>query len=107
MECPEPLSKLTWDNAILISPKFAKELEASTDMSIFATPSFLNKKGVIQRDSAVFVKGREEAPMAKLVVDGVELVAPIHVQPGLSDYTVVVSKGFGRSVGPNRSGSGF
>jgi len=107
MECPEPLSKLTWDNAILISPKFAKELEASTDISIFATPSFLNKRGVIQRDSAVFVRGREEAPMAKLVVNGVELVAPVHVQPGLADYTVVISKGFGRSVGRIGQGAGF
>lgn len=106
MECPEPLTKLTWDNAILISPKYAKELEASTDMRIFATPSFLNKKGVIQRDSAVFVRGKEEALMAKLVVGGVEIVAPVHVQPGLADYTVVMSKGFGRSVGRIAQGAG-
>jgi len=107
MECPEPLTKLTWDNAILISPKFAKELEASTDINIFATPTFLNKKGVIQRDSAVFVRGKEESPMGRLSVGGVELVAPVHVQPGLADYTVVISKGFGRSIGRIAQGAGF
>ncbi|MEQ9824397.1 MAG: TAT-variant-translocated molybdopterin oxidoreductase [Puniceicoccaceae bacterium] len=107
MECPEPLTKLTWDNAILISPKFAKELEASTDLKIFATPSFLNKQGVLQRESAIFVKGKESAPMAKLVLGDVTLEAPVHVQPGLADYTVVLSKGFGRSVGRIATGTGF
>ena len=28
LECPDPISKLTWDNAILISPVLAKELES-------------------------------------------------------------------------------
>ena len=25
-ECPDPITRLTWDNAILISPRLAKEL---------------------------------------------------------------------------------
>jgi Fe-S-cluster-containing dehydrogenase component len=106
-ECPEPLSKLTWDNAILISPKYAKELEAATDLKIFAAPTFLNKMGTLQRESAIFVKGKEEAPLARLTVGGVELIAPVHVQPGIADYTVVISKGFGRSVGRIAQGTGF
>ena len=29
MECPDAMTKLTWDNAIMISPRLAKELEQS------------------------------------------------------------------------------
>lgn len=107
MECPDPLTKLTWDNAILISPLFAKELEASTDFSLFPNTSFLNNKGVIQRNFSIFERGKEEAFWGKLQLGDTVVEGPVHVQPGLADYTVVMSKGFGRSVGRIASGNGF
>ncbi|MCG8528687.1 MAG: TAT-variant-translocated molybdopterin oxidoreductase [Opitutales bacterium] len=107
LECPEPLTKLTWDNAILISPYLAKELEKKTDFSIFPNSSLLNDLGVIQRNKSVFVRGQEEAPVAKLSINGTSVEGPIHVQPGLANYTVVIDRGFGRDFGRIAQGNGF
>ena len=107
MECPEPLTKLTWDNAIIISPLLAKELEASTDFSLFPDSALLNDKGVIQRNKSIFKRGKEEALWAKIQIGDTTVEGPVHIQPGLADYTVVISKGFGRSAGRIASGNGF
>lgn len=108
MECPDPISKLTWDNAILISPRLAKDLQEETGIHILPGATFLNKVGQIQRNTSRFHRGREQALIAYLTIDGVELRAPIHVLPGLADYAVVLPVGFGRDVvGPVGTGAGY
>lgn len=107
MECPDPLTKLTWDNAILISPHLAKELDSSTDFSLFPDSSLLNKKGVLQRNKSIFKRGKEEAFIGQLKIGKTVVEGPIHVQPGLANYTVVISKGFGRDSGRIARGAGF
>ncbi|MGE9271401.1 MAG: TAT-variant-translocated molybdopterin oxidoreductase, partial [Verrucomicrobiales bacterium] len=108
MECPDSMTKLTWDNAILISPRLAKELQKETGLEIFQSPNVMTDTDQLQRNSAQFKRGKEQALMAVLTVNGTELHGPIHVLPGLANYTVVVPVGFGRDVsGPVGQGVGF
>ncbi len=88
-ECPDPITKISWDNAILVSPKLGKEL------------------GIAPRGSAIpvarveennFVIGKENAFVFELTVGGRKVKGPVHIQPGLSNYTVVVALGYGRKV---------
>tara|TARA_R100000027_G_scaffold47114_1_gene35923 strand:- start:16976 stop:20410 length:3435 start_codon:yes stop_codon:yes gene_type:complete len=108
MECPDSMTKLTWDNAILISPRLAKELQKETGYQIFQSENVMTETGQLQRNSAQFKRGREQALVAELTVNGTTLRGPIHVLPGLANYTVVVPVGFGRDIcGPVGQGVGF
>ncbi|MFP6900410.1 MAG: 4Fe-4S dicluster domain-containing protein, partial [Opitutales bacterium] len=107
-ECPDPLTKLTWDNAILISPRLAKELEQASGVSILPHTTMLNDKGVVAPDTSILDRGKEDAPMAKLRVGDVVVEGPLHVQPGLANYSVVAPLGYGRRVvGRVGEGTGF
>ena len=116
MECPDPITKLTWDNAIQISPTLAKELESAQGIQIFPAKKPMNKdsaffegaKGTLQTNKANFRRGKEEAVVVELTVNGVTIEAPIHVVPGLANYTVVLPLGLGRKVvGRVGQGVGF
>ena len=116
MECPDPITKLTWDNAILIGPSLAKKLEDKYGVQVFPDKKPMNKesdffegaKGTQQINKANFKRGKEQAVVAKLTVNGRSLEAPIHVVPGMADYTIAVPLGMGRkSVGRVGQGVGF
>ncbi len=107
-ECPDPLTKLTWDNAILISPRLAKELQETSGVSILPEATMLNEKGVVATDTAILDLGKESAPIAKLKVGDRVIEGPLHVQPGLANYSIVASLGYGRRVvGRVGEGAGF
>lgn len=100
-ECPDPMTKLTWDNAILVSPALAEHLGFDTKSGEFLI-------GGVSKKLANFKRGRQLAPLAKLTVNGVTLSGPIHILPGLADWTVVVPLGYGRTkVGKVGQGTGF
>ena len=110
MECPHPITKLTWDNALLISPVLAKELEKKyPELGLLPKATMLNKNGQIAPDAAVFKDGKQNAPIVKLKVgDHHEISAPLYVQPGLADFTIISTIGQGRSrVGRVGLGTGF
>lgn len=116
MEVPDPMTKLTWDNAILISPRLAKELQEAQDIEIFPGLKPMNNgegffesaKGTLQSNKAQFKRGKEEAILAELTLDGRTIKAPIHVVPGMANYTVILPLGMGRTqVGRVGSGVGF
>jgi molybdopterin-containing oxidoreductase family iron-sulfur binding subunit len=116
MECPDAMTKLTWDNAILISPRLAKELEQRDGIQIFPNKSPMNKKsdffegakGTLQSNKAVFKRGKEQAVVARLTLNGRTIVAPIHVLPGMANYTIELPLGMGRTeVGRVGRGVGF
>ncbi len=67
-ECPKPLTKLTWDNALLVSPALAARL------------------GLASEDEVT------------LTVDGRSLEAPVWVQPGHPDGAVTLHLGYGRKA---------
>ena len=109
-ECPDPISKLTWDNALLISPVLAKILEEKyPNLGLLPDPTMLNRNGQIAPDAAVFDHGKQRAPIVKLSIDeNTSIEGPLYVQPGLADFTVVASLGLGRNdVGRVGSGTGY
>ena len=82
-EAPDPITKLTWDNAALISPATAKELgvkndEASGDMIEISLES------------------------------GAKIEVPILIAPGHADRSISISLGYGRTdTGRVGSGAGY
>jgi len=99
-ECPDPMTKLTWDNAILISPKLAEKLGFDTKSGEFAI-------GGVVKKNANFKRGREVSPIAELTLGDRKVKAPVHIQPGLADWTVILPLGYGREqVGRVGKGSG-
>ena len=99
-ECPDPITKIAWDNAILISPRLAKDLGIS--------PPNDGLLQVARKDLAEFDTGRENAHMVELTVGGRTIKGPAHIQPGLANYTVILPLGYGRThVGRVGEGSGF
>ena len=88
-ELPDPITKLTWDNAALISPDFAKQLRVETGDLVHVT--------VIetQRDS-------KNQPLKR------ELVIAALVLPGHADNSVTIPLGYGRKkTGPIGEEAGF
>jgi MoCo/4Fe-4S cofactor protein with predicted Tat translocation signal len=77
-ECPKPVSKLSWDNAILISPALAQMANLST------------------------------GDVVDLSIEGRSLRAPVWIMPGQAQNAVTLHLGYGRSrVGRVGAGVGF
>jgi molybdopterin-containing oxidoreductase family iron-sulfur binding subunit len=77
-EAPDPITKLTWDNAALLSPATARKLGVAIGSVI------------------------------SIEKNGKKLEAAVLVQPGMADDTVVLPVGFGRkNVGLIGAGTGF
>lgn len=98
-ECPDPITKISWDNAILISPRLAKEIGVYPEGS---------KLQVARVEQAGFQQGKEIAFVAELTINGRKVTGPMHIQPGLANYTVVLPLGYGRTQsGRVGTGAGF
>ena len=108
-ECPDPITKLTWDNALLISPVFANELEKKfPNLGLLPGATLLNETGEIAPDNAYFQNGRQKAPIVKISSNGSTIEGPLYLQPGLADHTIVASIGMGRTnTGRVGTGCGF
>lgn len=77
-ELPEPITKMVWDNAVLVSRKTARELG-------------------VQNDDVVEIKLGERS-----------IKGAIWTQPGMADYSLGVALGYGRTkVGRVGVGTGF
>jgi len=98
-ECPDPITRLTWDNAILVSPRLAKEL------GIIPPSSPLE---IARVEAADFELGKEQAQVGEVKLGGRTIRGPLHIQPGLSNYTIIVPLGYGRTQsGRVGTGAGF
>ena len=77
-ELPDPVTKMTWDNAVLISRKTAREL------------------GVANGD------------VVEISLNGKSVKGPIWTQPGMADYSLGLALGYGRErAGRVGTGVGF
>ena len=77
-ELPEPVTKMTWDNAVLVSRKTAQDL------------------GVANGDSV------------EITLNGRTVSGPIWTQPGMADYSLGLALGYGRDkAGRVGTGVGF
>jgi MoCo/4Fe-4S cofactor protein with predicted Tat translocation signal len=84
-ETPKPLSKLTWDNAVYVSPKTA------------ATLGIGKVDGGIARNNLGWHGGNLSADLIEMTVNGRSLVMPAWIQPGHPDGTLTVYYGYGRT----------
>jgi molybdopterin-containing oxidoreductase family iron-sulfur binding subunit len=77
-ELPDPVTKITWDNAVLVSRKTAREL------------------GVANGD------------IVEISLNGKKVSGPIWTQPGMADYSLGLALGYGRErAGRVGTGVGF
>jgi molybdopterin-containing oxidoreductase family iron-sulfur binding subunit len=77
-ELPDPITKMTWDNAVLVSRKTAREL------------------GVANGD------------IVEISLNGKTVTGPIWTQPGMADYSLGLALGYGREkAGRVGTGVGF
>ncbi|HVF91442.1 MAG TPA: 4Fe-4S dicluster domain-containing protein [Blastocatellia bacterium] len=87
-ELPKPLTKLTWDNAAMVSPETARRLGVESKIG--------RKSGEIYSD------------LVELDYNGRKVVAPVWVMPGHPDDTLTVYLGYGRrNAGRVGTGAGF
>lgn len=98
-ECPHPITKIAWDNPIMISPRLAKEL------GVYPGGSLIQ---VARVEQANFQQGKERAFIGEVTINGRTVRGPLHIQPGLSNYTIVLPLGYGRTVtGRVGKGAGY
>ncbi|MGH8018004.1 MAG: TAT-variant-translocated molybdopterin oxidoreductase [Opitutaceae bacterium] len=98
-ECPDPITKLTWDNSIIVSPRLAAGL------GIVAANAALQ---IIRKNPNAQEIGRQTAHYAEVTVNGRTVKGSVHIQPGLVNYTVILPLGFGRTkTGRIGTGAGF
>ena len=74
-ECPDPITKITWDNAILMSRRTAVEL------------------GNLKNEELIEVE-----------LNGLKVAGPVWIQPGHADFSLGMALGYGRPL-PGRVGS--
>ena len=86
-ELPDPMTKITWDNVVLLSQRTADAL------------------GVRVVDDN---KNNLRAPVVTVELDGRSVEGPAWIQPGLADHTIGLALGFGRKrAGRIARGAGF
>lgn len=96
-EAPDPISKLTWDNAAMIAPKTAKEL-GIYDQIIALQPKEVIlgievETGPRSPDGEASCR---KSPMISLNVNGRELEIPVLVSFGQAENTIVIPLGYGQ-----------
>jgi len=107
-ECADPMTKLAWDNAISISPYLAKELQEKTGIPILPDVTLMNRMGKLSLNASNFKRGRAQAFIAELNLNGQIVRGPINILPGLANYTLILPIGYGRQVtGRVGTGVGF
>ena len=90
-ELPRPLTKLTWDNAALISPGTAQRLGLSYEIAARGGEH-----------------GEVFADLVELEYQGRKLRAPVWIVPGHADDCITLHFGYGRTrAGRAGSGAGF
>jgi len=86
-ELPEPITKVAWENLILLSPTTFRQFGLANQT-----------KG----------DGTTHASLVKIVLGGREIVGPAWIQPGMADDTVGLSLGYGRQrSGRVGNGAGY
>ncbi len=95
-ELPDPITKITWDNAIILSPTTAKAVSPNTARQL---GEFLEKNAQNQKFFNYKVT---------VTLNGHSITAPLWIQPGMADNTVGLALGWGREkTGRVGTGTGF
>ncbi len=102
-ELPDPISKLTWDNAALMNPLTARELGISFGHSAEPTDGDRYDEDF---NIPSTLRGDLNTQMVTVTVDGRSLDIPAFVVPGVAENTVAISLGYGREWGSVSNGVG-
>src|SRR6516165_9478585 len=90
-ELPKPVTKLTWDNAALVSPKLAEKMDLAHK--------------VVSRGGE---HGQVRSPLVDVELNGSKVTAAAWTLPGQAENTVVLPLGYGRSqAGSTGTNKGF
>ena len=107
-ECPDPITKIAWDNPVQISPRLAADLGLIDPRRLDKDQPATGALDPSRHDFNNFTIGKEQAHLVRITLDGRSVEAPVHIQPGLADYTIVLPLGYGRTAaGRVGNGVGF
>lgn len=110
-ELPEPMTKLTWDNALLVAPADIPKLGiTSSENPVWEeTKEYNPKTGKVDQEvSGVDVITLYEFPMVEVTVGDKKLKCAVLEAPGQAEGSVALALGYGRKrVGHVGAGSGF
>jgi MoCo/4Fe-4S cofactor protein with predicted Tat translocation signal len=81
LELPDPITKATWDNYVIVSPKFAKDTWG-IDLS--------------DRRQADKFEVHPDRDVVKIKAGSKELTLPVLIVPGTHDHVVGIAVGYGR-----------
>ncbi|MBI1342017.1 MAG: 4Fe-4S dicluster domain-containing protein [Terrimonas sp.] len=85
LELPDPITRATWDNYVMMSMSMAKDV-----LGLDLTDK--NKEKTINN-----YEYYPEKPVVELTANGKTLTLPVLVIPGMDAHTIAVAVGFGRS----------
>ncbi|MGC6458780.1 MAG: TAT-variant-translocated molybdopterin oxidoreductase [Akkermansiaceae bacterium] len=107
-ESPDPVTKITWDNAAQVSPATAKELEIYDKVIALEPKTPLMRMGSKVKVSKRYETGEGEgnhSPMIKITVDGRELMVPVVIAFGHADNAITLPVGYGQAADDGRTGA--
>jgi len=105
LEAPNPVTKIAWDNVLLVSLKTARDLLGSRDKELLDFEKVDGEDfdpkplGLPGRFGFHSESGRFFQKVFKLKVGDREIEGPIWLLPGMADDVVGVALGYGRGVG--------
>lgn len=107
-EAPDPVTKLTWDNAAQISPQTAKDLDIYDKVIALEPKTPLMRIGMEVKVSKRYETGEGEgnqSPLITIKVNGRELTVPVLIAYGHADNAITLPVGYGQAADDGRSGA--
>ncbi|MDB4265276.1 TAT-variant-translocated molybdopterin oxidoreductase [bacterium] len=107
-ESPDPVTKLTWDNAAQISPQTAKDLGIYEHIISLEPITPLMKVGMDVKVSKRYETGEgldHKSPMIVIEVNGRKLKVPVLIAYGHADNAITLPVGYGQAADDDRRGA--